>query len=338
MRYNRSALAISAVDPLVLYFGSEKRVVSLDSLKNLLRIDKKIQPVIDSMNRIESDVCAPFIFEGNLRGMMVISRKKDNSLFNTEDLDAISALARMGEEIMRYIMGMETELRNTSLYSHDMAHDVRTIIQTLEFVVSPMAEKQPKEKISHLLNQAKGVALRLSEIFQLNRNRSSLILRAVRGEYEKTPISLTKLITLSLQKFSFLAETQKITLNSHIPESATTLLGNESDLIRVFDNLLTNALRYTPPRGTINVKTLEKDGLFEVVCEDDGAGIAEENLTKIWESGWQGSEKKGAAGLGLSIVKQIVEMHQGTIVASSPGLGKGTTFLIKLPLYDRPTT
>ncbi len=338
LRYNRSALAIPSTDPLIQFLGSERNVVSLDSLKNKLNTDKKIYPVIESMNRIESDVCAPFIFEGNLRGMMVISRKKDNSLFNAEDLEAIAAFARMGEEIMRYIMGMETELRNTSLYSHDMAHDVRSIIQTLEFATSPMAEKQPKEKIQRLLHQANEVAMRISEIFQLNRDRSSLILRAVRGEYEKAPVSLTKLITLSLEKFSFLAEKQNIQLNRNIHTSTTTVQGNESDLIRVFDNLLTNALRYTPANGNITVRTSEKEGFFEVEITDDGAGIAEENLNKIWESGWQGAEKKGAAGLGLSIVKQIIEMHQGTIVVTSPALGKGTTFQIKLPFQDLITT
>lgn len=332
LKYNRSTLAIPEEDPLISFLLKQPSAVSLDEVQNDSEKIYLVQPIISSLKRIEADVCAPFIFDKKIKGLLVLGRKKDNALFNKEDMDAVEAFSKMGEEIMRYIFGMETELRNTSLYSHDMAHDARSLIQTLEFISSPMAEKQPREKIIRLMDQAKTVAIRLNDIFQMNRDRSNLILRSVRGEYEKIPVDIIKAVRLATEKYVLLAEKQNIELSADIPNASLTILGNELDLMRVVDNILSNGLRYVSAGGHIKVKAGPADDMFKIEIIDDGTGIDPENLNRIWEMGWQGKDNKGAGGLGLSIVKQIVEMHHGTIQAQSEGLGKGTRFNISLPL------
>src|SRR5205814_1676732 len=92
--------------------------------------------VIDTLNRMEAEICAPFLFAGKVKGMLICGRKKDDRMFSPDDLTAIHAFARMGEEVMRYIMGMETELNHTALYSHDMNNDTKSLVQTLQFLQS----------------------------------------------------------------------------------------------------------------------------------------------------------------------------------------------------------
>ncbi len=340
LRYNRSALSLSENDPLLQQMDGKRTVVNYETLllEENRRSTRTPQPLMDSLKKIEADICAPFLFQGKVKGMIALGKKNNNTLYNTEDIDAIFAFTRMGEEIMRSIMGMETELRNTSLYSHDMAHDVRSIIQTLEFLVSPMAGNQPREKLTSLINRAKDVALRLQEIFQMNRDRSSLILRVVRGEYEKAPLDIAAVVREAHQKFVFEAERQKIQLIAEVTDKPVMVMGNKNDLIRVFDNLISNALRYVLPGGTVKVKAAPLDESIQITIQDDGAGMEPKSVDKIWDLGWQGKEKKGSAGLGLSIVKQVVEMHKGTIQVASEGPGKGTTFNLKIPIYEAPTT
>lgn len=333
LRYNRSSLSIPDADPLTRILSERRIIVNYESLVEESRKTPDLyKPVLATMDRIEAEVCSPFLIQGSVRGMVVLGKKNDNSLYNAEDIEALDAFTRMGEEIMRYIMGMETELRNTSLYSHDMAHDVRSIIQTLEFVLSPMAAGQPKEKVNNLISKAKEVAFRLNDIFQMNRDRSSLILRAVRGEYEKAPVEMTAIVNSTVQKYSLEAEQKKVNLSIRVQPKPYTFQGNDGDLRRVVDNLVSNALRYVPSGGSIEVDAHEDPKGFTIIVKDTGEGIDPGDLEKIWGMGWQGKDnKKGSAGLGLSIVKQIVEMHAGTIQAFSEGSGTGTMFTIHLP-------
>jgi signal transduction histidine kinase len=340
LKYNRSNLAIADADPLMLMMKGKHDAVSLEALLEGQRKSstQNNEAVIGTMQRIEADICAPFLFEGRVKGMVVLGKKINNTLYNQEDLEAIYAFTRMAEEIMRYIMGMETELRNTSLYSHDMANDIRAVTQTLEFLENPLIAKQSPEKIRSLVHQARDVAGRLMETYEHSRDRSNLILRAVRGEYEKSPVEVTHLVRVSCNKFALQAEKQKINLTFDIQDKSVVVIGSENDLIRIVDNLISNALRYVNAGGAITVTAKEHGAFFQIEVQDDGEGIVPENIARMWDVGWQVEKKKGAAGMGLSIVKQIVEMHMGTIEASSGGIGKGTKFTIKLPISTHPTT
>ena len=177
-------------------------------------------------------------------------------------MEAIYGFARMGEEVMRYIMGMETELQHTALYSHDMNNDTKSLVQTLQFFQSPLMKNQPFERINMLLKQAEDVAVRLNQTFQLNRDRSSLIMKSIRGEYEKIPIDITSLIKTTHGKFLLLAQKQKVNLIVEIPQKSYVINGNPNDLIRVMDNLIANALRYVPVDGRITFKGQEKEEGF----------------------------------------------------------------------------
>lgn len=116
--------------------------------------------------------------------------------------------------------------------------------------------------------------------------------------------------------------------------------GDETRLEQVAMNLLTNAVRYTPAGGSITVALHANDGEAVLAVADSGVGIAPAMLTRVFElfvQGDSGIERvRGGLGIGLTLVKRLVELHGGTVEAASAGRGHGSTFTVRLPRIDAP--
>jgi len=109
-------------------------------------------------------------------------------------------------------------------------------------------------------------------------------------------------------------------------------------MVQCLANVLTNAAKYTEPHGRINVETREEDGCVVITVTDNGVGIAPALLPRVFELFVQGERTldraQGGLGIGLSIVRRLVEMHDGSVCISSGGERRGTIFEMRLPLYD----
>jgi CheY-like chemotaxis protein len=112
-------------------------------------------------------------------------------------------------------------------------------------------------------------------------------------------------------------------------------------LTQVFANLLNNAAKYTPRGGTIHIKVEQRDDSVKVRIVDSGIGIPQEMLAKVFDMFMQVDNSlertHGGLGIGLSLVKRLVQMHGGTVEASSKGVGRGSEFVVRLPTAKRPT-
>lgn len=132
------------------------------------------------------------------------------------------------------------------------------------------------------------------------------------------------------------AEAKKINLAFNYNTEYATVFGDLVRLQQVFTNLLTNALKFTPEGGNISVNLSADDKKVLISVEDDGQGINAETLPHIFRQFSQGeqmvSREQAGLGLGLSIVKTLVEKHEGTVAAKSEGAGKGSVFTVVLPL------
>jgi signal transduction histidine kinase len=120
----------------------------------------------------------------------------------------------------------------------------------------------------------------------------------------------------------------------------TWISADATRLEQVLTNLLANAVKYTPPGGEITV-TVRRDGNHAIlVVRDTGTGIRAELLPRVFELFVQGDRSlersAGGLGIGLTLVRQLVELHGGTVEASSPGLGRGSTFTVRLPVLPAP--
>jgi len=137
------------------------------------------------------------------------------------------------------------------------------------------------------------------------------------------------------------AEAKRIHVEARLDPDATPASGDPERMQQIFWNLLSNAVKFTGAGGRIDVQLSRVDNRAEISIADTGIGIAPEFLPHIFERFRQAdagfTRERGGLGLGLSITRQLLEMHEGTIEASSEGPGHGSTFCLSLPLAVSPT-
>ncbi len=129
-------------------------------------------------------------------------------------------------------------------------------------------------------------------------------------------------------------EEKSIKLDCGWGESLGSIQADAARLQQVFWNVLKNAAKFTPEGGSILVRTSQSEGMVEIRIEDSGVGIQPDALPKIFDAFEQGESKAGGLGLGLAISKALVDLHGGAIRAESAGPGKGSVFVITLPVTE----
>jgi signal transduction histidine kinase len=166
--------------------------------------------------------------------------------------------------------------------------------------------------------------------------------RLTRGklEIELRPLDLHLLLAEAVRTSSFDGQFLGPMPTLHLRAQETRVQGDRDRLLQVFWNILRNAGKFTPPEGRIDIETFESTtGRIGVRIRDTGIGLTEESLARIFHPFEQASmvtnKKHGGLGLGLAIARGIVELHDGTLIGQSEGLGHGTTFTVDLPVIAR---
>lgn len=151
----------------------------------------------------------------------------------------------------------------------------------------------------------------------------------------KTQVDLSLLIAETAEVVASMMENRGLTLHVAVPETPVWIEGDAVRLRQVVHNLLSNAAKYTAPGGRVRLTLDAQPHRALVLVADTGSGIAPTDLPHIFDPFFQGraAGHRGEAGLGvgLSLVRSLVEMHGGEVEARSPGLGAGTTFEVRLP-------
>ncbi|HUR41043.1 MAG TPA: ATP-binding protein [Verrucomicrobiae bacterium] len=145
-------------------------------------------------------------------------------------------------------------------------------------------------------------------------------------------------VEAAVQSLEPAAIAKGVTLRTSLDSAVGPVLGDSGRLQQVVWNLLSNALKFTPEGGTVSVSLAQVGAHAEIAVTDDGAGITPEFIDHVFERFRQAdsstTRRHGGLGLGLSIVKHLVELHGGTVTASSGGAGLGSTFKVHLPLRE----
>ncbi|MGQ9426379.1 hybrid sensor histidine kinase/response regulator [Gilvimarinus sp. F26214L] len=168
--------------------------------------------------------------------------------------------------------------------------------------------------------------------------------RIARGKIhlDRRPVDLVHVLKSVLDDRVDSIEKRGLQLRQHYPRRPVMINGDWVRLVQVFDNLIGNAIKFTQSPGTIEVRLDEEEDLAKVHVRDTGVGIRPEILNRIFEpflQEWQDvSRTTGGLGLGLSLAKNLVELHEGRIEAHSDGAGKGAEFLVCLPLIHKSRT
>jgi len=154
---------------------------------------------------------------------------------------------------------------------------------------------------------------------------------------ESRPVELEKIITAAIDTVRPAADAKSIEILTHYGADVGLVLGDPSRLQQVFWNLLSNAVKFTSNGGSVNMQMERMDSTVQITVSDTGNGVSADLLPLIFDRFRQAdstsTRKYGGLGLGLAIVRQIIEMHGGTVRAESGGEGQGATFIVRLPAW-----
>lgn len=244
-------------------------------------------------------------------------------------------IGRLSETLNDMISRLESSFEKIRQFTADASHELRTplTILTGEMELALRTRKTPQE-YQDVLSSALQEVLRLSHVVE-----SLLLLsRTDMGQVQlhTEPTNLTETLA-DLADAATILGTQKDVYITFRHSENLFIRADHAKLYQMFLNLVDNAVKYTPEGGMISI-TVHRDGTFaEVRVRDTGIGISPEHRKKIFDRFYRvdkaRSRELGGAGLGLSIVQWIVEIHGGTInVESEPG--QGSTFIVRLPLLE----
>jgi signal transduction histidine kinase/ActR/RegA family two-component response regulator len=155
-------------------------------------------------------------------------------------------------------------------------------------------------------------------------------------DLRKERVNLSAIVDEAVQTVRALSDARQHLLTVSAPEELLELEGDSVRLVQVLVNLLNNAIKYTPPGGCLELIVAREDRQATIRVRDNGVGIPPEMMTQIFDLFTQidlgeGRSQEGL-GIGLSLVRQLVELHQGTISCRSEGLNRGSEFIVTLPL------
>ena len=224
---------------------------------------------------------------------------------------------------------LQTSFENEIQFTSDVSHELRTPIT----VILTQAE-YGKDSISSVEDAQKSFGIIEKEGQKMSKLVSQLLTlaRMERGRQKLNieNINLSELLEMIIETQTLSAKTKNIKfVTKIIPEIYANI--DEMMIMRVFTNLISNAISYGKQNGTVTVELFLQENRIVSKISDDGIGISEDKLDKIWLRFYQVDPSKNGdnSGLGLSMVKKIIELHKGEIFVESE-LGKGTTFTIIL--------
>jgi two-component system CheB/CheR fusion protein len=155
-------------------------------------------------------------------------------------------------------------------------------------------------------------------------------------------VDLNEICRTSAEAVRPMMQSHRHRFDLQLPEEPTWVRGDRVRLVQIVENLLTNAIKYTDDEGEIQLTLIRRDFRSFLVVRDNGRGMTPELMSTIFDMFVQSDEtldrREGGMGVGLTLVRSLVEMHEGKIEATSDGAGQGSQFTVQLPLSDPPQT
>ncbi|MBU1617769.1 MAG: HAMP domain-containing histidine kinase [Candidatus Margulisbacteria bacterium] len=219
-----------------------------------------------------------------------------------------------------------------------ISHELRTPLTLIKGYVSlllagkigPLSSEQMKT-VNIVARQGEHLQTMIESILDISRLEIGKPIPLI-----KAPMSIKLTLERTIEAIKLQADEKKIELAADISGFLPTIIGDETKIKRLFINILGNALKFTPEGGKITVNAFVDDSQVKVEVIDNGIGISQENLGKLFEKFFQADSSitrtAGGMGMGLAIAKELVELHGGKIKAESAGPGKGSKFTFSLPI------
>jgi PAS domain S-box-containing protein len=212
-----------------------------------------------------------------------------------------------------------------------VAHDLRTPLGAIglwaRLLKSPAAPDPERLEAVEAIEEAVRLQHRLIEdLLDASRVANGTL------KFDARRVDLAALAREAVRTIGGAAGAGGVELNVEGCDATIAILGDPVRLQQALWNLLSNAVKFTPPGGRVRLALRRGEGTAEVCVSDTGCGIDVDSLPHVFDRYWQGRRGGAGLGLGLAIVRHIIELHGGTVRAESAGPGKGATFAFTLPL------
>lgn len=233
-----------------------------------------------------------------------------------------------------------------AMLSHELRNPLAPIRTALELIRVGGATPAAMERVHETMDRQMGHMVRLiDDLLDVSRITSGKV------RLQKQPCPLTELVDTAIETNRAALDASRISLRVDIPDEPVLLDVDPTRLVQILSNLLHNAIKFTPAGGDVRISAEVvlptcREPFNDAIAEktlcltvmDSGIGISPEMLPRVFEMFTQGEAQDGSRaglGIGLALARRFVEMHGGSIDAESAGIGRGSTFTIRLPLSAR---
>lgn len=235
--------------------------------------------------------------------------------------------------VARAFNRMSAEVRATQQAQRDfmanVSHDLKTPLTSIQGYSQAIIDgtaREPQHAAAIIHDEAARLNRMVAELTDLARMQAGQL------SMHMAPLNLSQLVENVTHKLAVVAQRKGIKLTASVPP-LPEIAGDGDRLVQVLNNLLDNAIKFTPSGGQVNVRAQTSRGGVEVIVQDTGIGIPKEDVARIFERFYQVDKTRGprrGTGLGLAITHEIVQAHGGQIVVNSVE-GQGTTFSLWFP-------
>lgn len=241
-------------------------------------------------------------------------------------------------EIVRAEEKLRAEARQKDEFLAMLAHELRNplapIINASELLLHTVKDDgRDRVAIEMIRRQALHLTRMVDDLLDISRITQGRI------ELRRAPLNIAHVIAQAIETVEPLLSEKRLRLTSTTSSHDLYVEGDLPRLIQCVVNILGNAIKYTDAGGEIRLQTRAEGELAVIEVADNGFGIAPELVPRVFDLFVQGDRtldrSQGGLGIGLSVVKRLIEMHRGEVIAASPGIGLGATFQMRLPRIER---
>jgi len=353
---SQPVMLLPATHPFLRHLEDAKKAVQINDVEELHEFEDERALHLEAMAGLGIVLAIPVLYERRLIGVLGLSEKKSGAWYSSEDMELLSTLmmqtaisienARKVEELKKMI---ELEASYRELQKLDelkdnflsmVSHDLRTPMTSIKgyaTLLNARAGRLTEERQEHytsiIMKECDRLTRLINDLLDLQR------FEAGRMQLDFKDVDLAEIIRSAAASFRGGAITRRIDLREELPPGEVLVSADADRLAQVVSNLLSNALKFSPEESTVivSMEIVSEDGVrsARVWVKDNGPGIPEDQQAGLFDKfkqveGLVRGREQGS-GLGLALVREIINEHGGTVgVDSEPGRGSAFYFTIKL--------
>ena len=284
--------------------------------------------------QVNAGLAVPMASRGQILGVMVWVCVESGRHYGQEDLrlaEEVANRAALAVDNARLYKAAQEGVASRDRFLAMLGHELRNPLNSIS-IVARMLERESLSderlvKMRTLIGrETRQLSSLVDDILDVSRILAGKMTLALQS------VDLTALVREGTQSFEDMARQRDLLLAAELPEEPITLVADPVRMRQVIANLVSNAIKFSEPRGRVEVNLRSEDGFAVLRVCDRGIGIAPELLERIFEPFAQAAlTPPHGLGLGLSVVKQVTELHGGKVTAKSEGIGRGAEFIVRLP-------